>query len=106
LYFAFLKRKYREDHDEESYFDSDDDADNPEQQPPSHVAVDEVGAQEGHSELHRSPRVLSLSHAPILNNANSPQVQPNQVPQQQTMPGQYDGATTSQNDLPEGKIKI
>ena len=62
-----MQRKFREADEEESYFDSDDD----EGSSPNTVvppAVDEVAAQEGDTELHRTPRMFSLSQAPLLNN--------------------------------------
>jgi hypothetical protein len=32
-------------------------------------AVDQVSAQEGENELHRTPRMFSLAQAPVLNNS-------------------------------------
>lgn len=70
------QRKFREDHAEESYFEGDDEAHHPEQQPPSNTvvppAVDEVAAQEGEGELHRTPRMFTLAQTPLMNHANAP----------------------------------
>lgn len=60
------QRKFREADQEESYFDDDDD-DGP---PPSTIVppgVDEVAAQEADNELHRAPRMFTLTQAPMLN---------------------------------------
>lgn len=69
-----LQRKFREEHDEESYFEGGDDDQLPEQQhPPSNSvvppAVDEVAAQEGDGDLHRTARMFSLQN-PSINHSN------------------------------------
>eukprot|EP00980_Cylindrotheca_fusiformis_P007958 scaffold1697_cov120-Cylindrotheca_fusiformis.AAC.40 len=55
------KRKFREIDQEESYFDGDDE----DEEPPSH-SFTPPAAQEGEGELHRTPRMFSLSQAPLL----------------------------------------
>lgn len=62
-----LKRKFRESDQEESYFDGDDEDDEPPSHPYMSTAVDEVAAQDAEGELHRTPRMFSLSQAPLLN---------------------------------------
>ena len=59
-----MQRKFREVDQEESYFEADD------EEPSTLVppAVDEVAAQEVENELHRTPRMFSLTQAPLLNN--------------------------------------
>jgi hypothetical protein len=72
-----IQRKFREEHEEESYFEADDEAGQPEQQPLSNTvvppAVDEVAAQEGDVDLHLTPRVFSLAQAPLMNHASAAQ---------------------------------
>lgn len=71
------QRKFREEHEEESYFEADDEAGQPDQQPPSNTvvppAVDEVEAQEGDGDLHRAARMFSLAQTPLMNHSNATQ---------------------------------
>ena len=64
------QRKFRQADQEASYFDDDDDD---EATSTTHVppAVDEVAAQDVESELHRTPRMFSLSQAPLLKNVRN-----------------------------------
>ena len=64
------QRKFRQADQEASYFDDDDDdeATSTTYVPP---AVDEVAAQDVESELHRTPRMFSLSQAPLLKNVRN-----------------------------------
>ena len=100
------QRKFQEEHAEESYFDSDDDT-APADQPPSNTvvppAVDEVAAQEGEGDLHRTARMFSLNPTPILNHGNAPHIQENQPPQQETT-CQENSAPSGRSDTLDGKI--
>lgn len=62
-----MKRKFRELDQETSYFDGDDDDEEPTTNSYISPVVDELAAQDAESELHRTPRMFSLAQAPLLN---------------------------------------
>lgn len=72
------QRKFREDHDEESYFEDDDDemGPQPKTQPLTNTAVppavDEVAAQDNEAILHNNAHMFALTQTPLMNHSNPP----------------------------------
>lgn len=83
------QRKFREADQEESYFDDDDD-DGPTPNTLVPPGVDEFAAQEAENELHRTPRMFSLSQAQLLNGA------PLRLDEQKIPEAQHSKARTEQ----------
>jgi hypothetical protein len=105
-----LQRKFREEHEEESYFEGDEDEGQPFHPPSTTVvppAVDEVAAQEGDGELHRTPRMFSLAQTPLLNHGStSHHMEENDVKenhQERPVEHHEKAASLEQKEVQEGK---